>query len=271
MTKLLCIRLVPIIFDWGDIDGWNVDWKTRLANPKWAKELAIKIVKKCDGLMPITDSIAEDVNFDKEFMRLDGGVTQRIISRLFELKEKQNKEFILFFAGNIAKWNHTEVLLSYMENNKDNHLQLWFAGKGPDVKMVKCAAVKDNRIKFWGMLSHDELMKLYEQADVLVSLRDTKDPSLSHHFPSKLLELLTIGKVVITTNPSHTKEVYGKYCFVIDECNLTNFTETMASIRSKNQSERVEYGKLTRGFMLREHSWKAQGVRIRQYLEKICL
>lgn len=269
ITWILRIRVVPIIFDWGKLIGWHYDWKTRLAHPKWLEDAAVSAIAKSDGLICITDAIANDGAPGHHYLRVDGGVTWQIVEKLFPLDRKEDTEdFVLFFAGNIALWNHTQVLLDYMKINRDPHLKLWFAGKGADVDLVKRAQQDDPRICFKGMLLHEDLFKLYEQSDVLVNLRDTADPALAHHFPSKQLELLITGRPVICTNPSHTKEVYGEYCYVIDVCSVEQFGKGVEYFRRMSRRERESYGKRAREFMLKEHTWAAQGVRMREYIEK---
>jgi glycosyltransferase involved in cell wall biosynthesis len=198
---------------------------------------------------------------------VDGGITNIVSDNLFELSPHDGDEFRMMFAGGVNHWNHIQALLDFMARNRDSNLRLWIAGAGAQVKLVKDAAANDRRIVFYGQLERDALFKLYAQADVLLNLRDMGDPALAYHFPSKLLEMLVMGKPVITSSTNHAKESYGHICKVIDK--IEQLDEAVGELRKMTADERCEYGKRARVWMLANKTWRAQGPTIREYLIKI--
>ena len=114
-------------------------------------------------------------------------------------------------------------------------------------------------------MGHDELFRKYAEADVLLNLRDMSDPALAYHYPSKLLEILVMGKPVITTNTNHTREAYGHICKVID--GIDELGNAVWELMRMSVKERCEYGKRAREWMLANKTWKAQGPAMREYIE----
>jgi glycosyltransferase involved in cell wall biosynthesis len=225
-------------------------------------------IPRLSGRIVITDPIAERFGGGKHYLRVDGGVTQAVVDRLFPLLPAETgQDLVLFFAGGINEWNHVPMLLEMMRTHPDARLQLWFAGSGASLPLVREAASRDSRIVYHGMLDLDQLFELYKRADVLLNLRNSSDPTMKYHFPSKLLEILAVGKPVLTTSITHIKAVYGDYCFILEDETLDGLFRVVQAISELGPVKRFEMGARARAFMLREYTWKAQGARIRAYLE----
>jgi glycosyltransferase involved in cell wall biosynthesis len=260
--------MVSILYDVAWPEGLKYGWLKTLVAKALIKS-ASSVIPKLDGRIVITDLIAKHYAPNGHFLRVDGGITELVQRRLFPLvSAPKGDSLILLFAGGIDEWNHIPLLLEMMRLYPDQAIQLWLAGNGAHLNDVIEAAKTDTRIVYHGTLNHDQLFELYKKADVLLNLRNTKDPAMQYHFPSKLLEILTVGKPVITTSIAHIREEYGPYCFVLVDETPTALMELVQKIKSMSPEERVLIGKKAREFMLREHTWKKQGQRIKEYLEK---
>ena len=256
-----------IIYELGEISGYKFCWWQRLVVRQLSNKLGYWCIPRLDGRILISDAISRDFAPSKHYVRVDGGITNIVASKLFELRPHDGHEFRMMFAGGVNHWNHIQAMLDFMARNRDRNLRLWIAGAGAQAELVKTAAANDSRIVFYGQLEHDSLFKLYAQADVLLNLRDTGDPALAYHFPSKLLEMLVMGKPVITSRTNHAKEAYGHICKVIDR--IDQLDDAASELQKMTADERCEYGKRAREWMLANKTWRAQGPAIREYLLKI--
>ena len=267
-TWLTRTRLLTIVYEATLITGEKQNLLHRLLEPAWYRALRNKMLPYLDGRVFITDAIARDFCPRQHYIRIDGGVTNEVVMRLFPLEiDAKKRTFDLVFAGDIAKWNMISVMLAFMKSNLDANLRLHIAGQGEMLPEIMKVANEDARVVYHGMLNHDELFKLYAKADVLLNLRDA---SLEYHYPSKLLEILTLGKIVVTTNPSHTKETYGHICFVLDggaDGILPQFASAIEKIRKMSPVERYTFGRHAREWMLANKTWYAQGPALRDYIE----
>lgn len=268
LTWLTRTKLVVAVFEIGTVQNLNLGWKHRLLEPEWLKRLGEKCLRILDGRIFITDAIARDFAKGKHYVRIDGGVTKNVVSRLPALGVAEHGEFRMMFAGGLSAWNGIPLMLEYMKTNKDPLLRLWVAGRGEFAKEVENAAAKDSRIEYKGMLPHSELFKLYANADALLNLRDDSDPAMQYHYPSKFLEMLAVGKPVIATDVAHTREAYGEHCFVMDGFSLEAFAAQVERIRGMSPEKRCEFGRATREWMLANKTWKAQAELIGSYIEK---
>ena len=268
LTWLLHVKLVVVVFEIGTVKGFERSIWHRLMRPNWLKHLGERSLGILDGRILITDAIARDFAKGKHYLRIDGGITKNVVSRLPELTVAGYGEFRMMFAGGLSAWNGIPLMLEYMKNNEDPSLRLWIAGGGELAQEVENAAAKDSRIEYKGLLPHSELFKLYANADALLNLRDDSDPVMQYHYPSKFLEMLAVGKPVIATDVAHTREAYGEHCFVMDGFSLEAFAAQVERIRGMSPEERCEFGRATREWMLANKTWKAQATLIGSYIEK---
>lgn len=267
LSRMTGTKVIGILYDVVWPEGFTYDfvrhtvYKTLAVMAQWC-------IPRLDGRIVITDSIARKFAPGRSFLRIDGGVTELVINRLFPLETlEHNDRLTLLFAGGIDEWNHLPLLLQMMRERPDARIRLWLAGNGALVHLVKAAAQADPRIQYFGTLNHSQLFDLYQKADVLLNLRNTKDSTTQYSFPSKLLEILAVGKVVITTPIAHVDETYAPYCFVLKEESPQALFERIQEITALSPEERLAFGQRARDYMLREHTWKRQGEKIRAYLE----
>jgi glycosyltransferase involved in cell wall biosynthesis len=270
LTWITHTKLVPVIYDLARMEMYGKSLIMHIREPDWLDRLHEKMIPLCDGLMPITDAIAHDFAPKMKYLRVDGGVGEAIVNNLPSLSVSTSDTFTIFYAGGITPWNRIDILLGYMDRNKDPQLRLWLAGGGRQEQMVKEAAARDGRITFFGFLGPKELNDLYGKADMLVTLRDLIDPGLKYHYPSKTFEMLAMGKPLVITNSQHAKQEYGKYCYVINECTLDEYSKAVDAIRVMTPEDRLIYGIRAREFVLASRRWRAWGKSIGKYLGELC-
>lgn len=267
MGKLTGSKSVAILYDLG-----MPPKQLQLSN---LKKLIYRIVEffakryihLLDGRIVINENIARDYAPGKDFLLVDGGISSNITDRLFELVEKKNREKTIFVcAGSLWGANGTKLIIETLQKNKNPKIEMWFAGNGPDVDFIKDAAEKDNRIKYKGKLNLDQLFELYKEADVLMNIRVTSDGEGDYLFPSKILEYLTVGKYTITTKVAHIEKEYGHICKVLDNNNSDELSAAMEELTGFSDAELVSRGKIARKYMLDNHTWEQQSLKILGYI-----
>ena len=155
-------------------------------------------------------------------------------------------------------------VLDALKMSPELDVKVIFAGKGNDVSLIETAAKNDHRIEYVGMLSMDQLLKVYESADVLLNLRIEEEVDM--HFPSKLLECLTMGKLVLSTPVAHAERDYGLYMKVLHDITPEGLSKVMSDIAFISKSDLLEQGKKARSFMLKNRTWTVRTKEIVEYM-----
>lgn len=224
-------------------------------------------IPKLDGRIVINDAIVRDYAPNRDFLLVDGGVGPEIIKRLFPLELKpQCDETIFLCAGSLWQGNGVDLILNAMGLNHNPKILMWFAGKGDDVSKIQKAAQRDARICYLGLLDLDQLFEAYKRVDVLMNIRVIPKGEGDYLFPSKLLEYLTIGKLVVSTPVAHIQKVYGPYCIILPESDPQVLSDLIDCISNKTNKELFEMGTISREYMLNNGTWEIRCNKIMHYI-----
>lgn len=232
-------------------------------------ELSAKtFIPKLDGRIVINEAIGEDYSRGKDYIIIDGGLSQEVISRLSKISSKKegHEKLTLFMGGSISPINGSRFIGEIIENSEFSDYKVIVAGGGHDQGYIENLAKKyPEKIQFLGMLNLDELFEIYNKCDVLMNLR-ILSPEDKYLFPSKVIEYLATGIPTITTNAGHIAKEYGSICYVLNNPSSESLTETIKFLCSKNTEERMKKGTAARDYMLKTHTWDAQSKKIYNYI-----
>jgi len=225
-----------------------------------------------DGLVVITDAIAKDFAPNVPSLRIEGGISNELISQYQSLAvtTSSNKNlFSIVAAGRLDEINGINELLDAFAMIMDTRFRLHIAGTGPLEKVVKVAAGKDSRITFHGFLAFDEVLKLYSSADLLVNMRLTQRINTRYFFPSKTMEYLASGVPVITTCPGNVAEEYSNFAYLLHDESPAALAAMMVSVAGISEEKRKERGHTAQCYMAEHKTWDAQAEKIAHFINSI--
>ena len=238
--------------------------KLTMIGYRFAEKIAKKYIPLLDGRIVINERIINHYAANKDYLLIDGGITDHLISKLFPLKESKSKEYIFVLAGMLWDQNGTKLVLETLKMYPDLDIKLKVCGKGIDVPLIIEAAKADSRIEYLGMLTQDQLLKVYEESDVLLNLRIEEEEDF--HFPGKLLEYLVMGKLVVSTPIAHAERDYGDYMKVLHNVSSGGLSSLIQEIIETPKHELYEFGKKARTFMLENRTWRKRTEDIIAYM-----
>lgn len=264
--KLYDIKLYCIFYDLG-VPPKNLNLsRITMVSYKVSELFVSRYMKKIDGRIIINESIINHYAPNSDFLLIDGGVNDVVVSKLFPLSVSEKKEYVFVCAGMLWQQNGTRLLLDALKITSNPDIRIVFAGKGNDEELIKNAAKNDSRISYKGMLSMDQLFEEYDKADVLMNLRI--EEIIDFHFPSKLLEYLVMGKLVLSTEIAHARRDYGNYMCFLKEISPECLATTMESIMKIPKQILYERGVKAREFMLNNRTWNCRTKKILDYILK---
>lgn len=118
----------------------------------------------------------------------------------------------ILYVGGLREHKGVQVIIKAIKQIKSKNIKLHIAGNGVYENQLKGLAGDDERISFYGRLSHNELQKFYSCADVLVV------PSIwCESFGRVIIEAFRAGMPVICSNvggmPELVMDNYNGYLF----------------------------------------------------------
>lgn len=113
------------------------------------------------------------------------------------LDNKHSNNNTALFSGALNKYTGIELALEVFKEMPN--INLIITGRGALEDLVSQYADKYNNIKFYGFVSKEEYQYLLAKARFCLSFRNPTVHGNDWNFPSKIIEYLSHGKVVIST------------------------------------------------------------------------
>jgi glycosyltransferase involved in cell wall biosynthesis len=181
-------------------------------------------------------------------------------SRIERTSGKNGKTTIVYAGRLLSHLSSPEYLLKVIKNLPVQlDCCLYFYSNG-DCKNLVQSFAKDceDRIKYTGLVSHEELLSVYDKADILVSI-GSKRPDM---LPSKIFEYMTMGKKIIHVAKGDGDvcvDHYKKYpqALIIDEREEISESVRKASDFIKEKEVNVDIKELEKCFIENTPSYSA--------------
>lgn len=219
---------------------------------KWYQKIILKInywqlylfCRFFDGYVFLTEFMANSFKVKPgRFTIIEGCVDT--LSENIEAKSESStfgSERILLYAGQLNDAYGVRILLLAFISLKNPHYRLWLCGSGPMREEVLKFCDKDKRIKYYGVITNDEVNILCRNATVLINPRMADGVFTKYSFPSKILEYLKSGKPSIICRLEGIPEEYYSYTYIVEEQNLIGFAEKIDEVLSKSEEELSTFG-----------------------------
>jgi glycosyltransferase involved in cell wall biosynthesis len=244
-------QTVPNSF-WYRLDFWLQRW----------------LIPRFDAHVTVTDCVMRDFAPDKNYLRLEGGISQETLDQFPEQRDEVPDNFTIVAAGLLNETNGIPEILAAFSLLQGDFYRLIIAGDGPLRKLVEDAANNDQRIQYMGYLQFADVLELYKKASVLVCMRMTKKLNTKYFFPSKLMEYLASGVPVVSTCTNHLEEEFGEFLYLLRNETPEGLAELIRQISCIDPGERRKLGQKARAFMAANKTWDAQGQSLAAYLSQ---
>ncbi|PKF89110.1 hypothetical protein CW306_07210 [Bacillus sp. BA3] len=121
----------------------------------------------------------------------------------------------IVYTGLLSKVTGVDLLVESFMKVKNPKLRLIISGQGSDLSPYLTESTKkDNRIIFKGFVSREEYYEILQSADILVNPRNMNYLQNKNNFPSKVLEYIATGRVIISTMFNGYEEYKENIMFV---------------------------------------------------------
>ena len=167
---------------------------------------------------------------------------------IHELKEKKKSIKKIISVSRFVEKKGIDILIDAAKLLKDEDLEFSIYGFGPlkDKLEKQISDLNLNNISIKGVLNgHDEVQKIFEDSDLLVSpCRIAKDGDRDG-IPTIMFEAMAYGVPVITTNVSAIPEIIenGQNGFIFRENDSTDLAEKIKQVCNLSSSELFEIRK----------------------------
>lgn len=237
-----------------------------------AKRLLVKpyakitkaVAEKYNGYIYVSGKMSEKMNVlhKKPEMVLEG-----ICEPADKLQAMQDKKNAVMYAGSLHKKYGIRKILETFSRIDRQDVELWICGKGEMEDEVRRYSARDNRIRYFGFLSHNEIIELEQQARLLINLRDPKEEYTKYCFPGKMFDYMLSGTPVYTTRVEGIGDDYYQHLYFTNTYSEDDMSKDICSILEKEQSELDAFGNSAKDFVLNKASRTNQAHRFIEFVK----
>jgi glycosyltransferase involved in cell wall biosynthesis len=218
------------------------------------------------GAIVINKDVSVDYGLQRKSLIVEGGVGEEFLDLYFDKINDDNKKVIFLLSGTLWPINGTRLILDAMKVNQNSNIEIMFAGHGMDVDLILAQGSIDPRIKYLGYLTKSEMLSLYSTIDVLVNIRLIDPDENRYLFPSKLLEFMATGKMVVTNDFYGLGSDYKDNCVVLEGNDPIKLSNLLDEVSSWPVSLLEERGQKTKEFVKMNKTWDIQVLRILRFM-----
>lgn len=220
-------------------------------------------LKHMDGFILFSECMKDSLKIGKKpYIVLEG-----ILNSNLDLDTvKKNPQKVLLYTGKIEKWFGLYDLLSAFTQIKGDDYELWLCGNG-DFSMINEFLDKDKRIRYLGVMSHNEVLNLQQQATILVNPRHSYDEYTKYSFPSKTMEYMASGTPTLMCRLESIPKEYYEHLFFFEDESVEGMAKTIKLCLDKPITELSEKGLKASLFIKESKSSYIQGKRVFDFLD----
>lgn len=158
--------------------------------------------QKFDRYIVFAEAMREYLPEGKPCMVLEGFAPETV------QKPQVREKNIAMYAGGLAEDNGIRMMIEAAHKSELID-ELWICGVGDCLEYVKSAT--DNKVKYLGRLTNSEVLSYEKQAKILLNVRNPQNELTKFSFPSKVLEYMTAGGIVISSELRGIPKEYNEH------------------------------------------------------------
>lgn len=226
------------------------------------------LAKLCEESFKEFDSVISLANFEeKQFKKnvnlevLRGGINFNYFKDIKQPQYNEDKPLVFMYAGLLSNVTGVDILLETMKLVKAQNLKLLISGKGELEKKVEEYAATDSRVTYLGFLDVDDYYKQLNDVNIFINPRNMGLTQNKNNFPSKILEYLATGRVILSTKFSGSEDFDGLIEWFDGNANDLAKEIDHACLAYKNLYEKTY---ITNREAAKKYDWNIQAMKIIQ-------
>lgn len=225
-------------------------------------------LRRFRAIIPLTQQIADDYAPGLPALVVEGGIEHPETAPAGGTngREPPSTERVVLYSGALDSINGISFLLEAFATVPDDTICLDIYGRGPLEELVRATAAGDPRIRHRGFQPNDVVRRRQTESCCLILPRPTTQTIARYSFPSKVLEYLSSGRPVITTDLPGLPAEYREHVFVLTDETPPGLGRLIREVCSRPPAELAELGERARRFVLEQKNWERQGSRVYRFI-----
>lgn len=260
-------KYVLIIPDFVEDINKNGTWLRRLKSRLYHEQLNA-IYKKMNGFVFLTENMKERLPVSRPYVVVEGMYDTSVEREKTDCHDGLKR---IFYSGMLHEKFGVKKLIDAFLQIEDDSLRLELCGSGDQEEYIKTCALKDSRIQYKGVVTHDKVLEMQAGAFLLVNPRSSEGEFTKYSFPSKTMEYLASGTPTLIYQLEGIPKEYYDYCFSIkdNQQDIGVLSDALVKICAMDTKELGFKAMKAKSFIYQNKSAAAQCSKILDLMEEI--
>ena len=149
--------------------------------------------------------------------------------------------FTIIYSGAL---NDINMLIGVINSfRSDKRVRFIITGMGDKSSIIREAANNQPNVEFLGVVSKDQLYKIHHIANLFINFQTSSTEGSEFSFPSKVLEYMSKGRLVLTTKMQGIPDEYFNYILSTDDNDVVGAVKIINFIIEQGFEESISKGK----------------------------
>ena len=225
------------------------------------REAAVSIQGEFDGYVYLTEAMRDEVAPQKSYTVVETIADTDIFNALNDV-EKSCPPAVMYAGALYKKYGVDMIVDSFEKTTSD--CELWLFGSGDYEDEITKRAESNKRIRFFGRVSREEVLRREKMASLLLNIRNSDDVYTKYSFPSKMVEYMLSGTPIFTTELEGIPAEYYDYCYHTTERSTDAIAGQIDKILSDGQKDSI--GKKAEKFVKEKKNCDVQAAKIVRFI-----
>lgn len=238
---------------------------------KILKNIDAKLIKRClkkvDSYALLSKGMTELLPMENKKWTLMEGIFQNTFT---QEQVKKDPHKVIMYTGGIHRRRGTDLLIKAFQLINDSDYRLWIRGDGDDSMKEEIISLskKDSRIVYFEPMERAELLKMEQQATVMVNPTQPSLDFTNYFFPSKTMEYLASGTPTVMFHLACMPKEYDDYLFYVEEESPESLRDKLVEVCELPYEERQAFGHRASQFILTQKTPEKQCGKILEIIKE---
>lgn len=228
--------------------------------------LCYNALQRADSFVLLTEAMKEPLHVGNRPYVVVEGIAPAKTNTDVPYEAKHTNAKVIFYSGTLCYQYGIRTLLDAFSMIADPDTELWICGSGEAENEIYERSKRDQRIRFFGFCSKNEVEQLRSQASLLINPRTAEGEYTKFSFPSKTMEYLASGIPVVMYKLPGIPDEYDPFLIYIRWNTAEDMKKVLADTLALPDSDRKEIGCKAREFVNTNKTPACQSQKIYQFL-----
>lgn len=249
------INIVPDIPIYMHMDNNSL---LQRAKSKLNQEILLRESKIFDGFVLYTEAMKDVLRCNKKNSIVIEGIVESLENVPSYVNSKVNSKQIIMYAGGLNRRYGVKLLAEGFISAQIENTELHFYGNGDYAEELKKLSMENPSIKYFGLVSPDQIKKKMKEASLLVNPRPIDEEFTKYSCPSKTLEYMSSGVPFLSSRLQGIPEEYFEYIYSIDDVSISGISNALKMVFCDSLETRTKKAYEAQKFILLNKNEKVQ-------------